>query len=388
MKEPAPRIDRDSVVRLWLHQQGLSKPRGLTTLSKRRLSSHLVRTGGLQLDPINAVDRAHYLTLWSRFGPYTRQRVDDWIYRDRIGFEYWGHEASIVALEHLALGRRRMKAFPPKNLTQRAWWRVYDTSAGSKRRVLRRLREDGPKESTDLVSKEDKRSLQLLWHAGRVAVTKRRHFRRVYDLAERVYPPVTPATTRAFEDSWLLRGLAGNGIASEGHLAGYITGPSLTAAERTQALARNIKAGRIVEIRVPETRRPYYALPEHLDILPRLPEPSGTTLLCPFDSLLWQRQRAQELLGFHYRIEIYTPPPKREFGYYTLPILHGGALVGRLDPKLHRDRNVLEIKALRLEPGVTRDAGLTGGLGEALRSLGTFLGATSVILPRSWRNLL
>lgn len=387
MKSPAPRIDRNTVIRLWLHQQGLSEPRGLAA-SRQRLSQHLVRTGGLQLDPIHTVDRAHYLTLWSRFGSYPRRNIDDWIYRDRIGFEYWGHEASIVAIEHLSLGRRRMRGYPPRNLTQRSWWQGYATSAASKRRVLRQLRENGPLESADFTSKEDKRSLPHLWHAGRVAVTKRRNFRRVYDLAERVYPVVTPDTMRAFEDSWLLRGLAGNGVASERHLTGYITGPSLTAAERANVLTRNVKTGRIVEVRVPDTRPPHYALPEHLDILSTLPEPTGTTLLCPFDSFLWQRQRAQELLGFHYRIEIYTPPTKREFGYYTLPILHGGALVGRLDPEFHRDRKELEVKALELEPGVQRDAGLTVGLGEALRSLATFVGATEVSLPRGWRSLV
>ena len=227
----------------------------------------------------------------------------------------------------------------------------------------------------------------LLWHDGRVAVTTRRSFRRVYDLAERVYPATDPASTAAYEDSWLLTGLSGNGVATERHLAGYITGPSPSAADRKRVLTRNLRAGRIVEVEVPGLRGPFYGLPEQVEALGTLPDPVGTTLICPFDSLLWQRQRAEDLLGFRYRIEIYTPPAKREFGYYTLPILHDGSLVGRLDPKLHRDRDQLEVRALELETGVKRSRRLTGGLGEALQSLAEFVGATRITLPRGWRGL-
>ena len=402
---PALRVDLATVVRLWLHRQGVATPRGQRTLTKRRLSDHLVATGGLQLDPISAVDRAHYVTLWSRFGSFNRRRVDDWVYRDRIGYEYWGHEASILPAAHLPHALRRMRGFPPRSWSGRSWWKVYATSTASKRRVLRRLRQHGPLESADFATppaergakavrggamplpKEDTRSLRLLWHDGRVAITTRRNHRRVYDLAERVYPRVAPSTTAAFEDSWLLRGLSGNGIASERHLTGYITGPNLSPAARRRVLARNLRVGRIIRVDVADLPGPFYALPEHVANLTQLAEPTGTSLICPFDSLLWQRHRAEELLGFRYRIEIYVPSAKREFGYYTLPILHDGALVGRLDPQLHRDRDELDIQLLQLEPGVKRTTGLTRGLRETLNSLATFVGATSITLPHGWRRL-
>ena len=399
-KPSPPRVDRDTVLRLWFHRQGLSTPRGQRSLTKKRLSEHLGRTGGLQLDPISAVDRAHYVTLWSRFGPFDRQNVEDWVYRDRIGYEYWGHEASILPAAHLPLGLRRMRGFPPKSWTDRPWWKTYATSTASKRRVLGRLRNDGPLESSAFESppaerrggamplpREDTRSLRLLWHDGRVAVTRRQQFRRVYDLGDRVYPPTDPCPPAAFEDSWLLRGLSGNGVASERHLKGYITGPTLDGPARRRVLARNLKAGRVVEVDVPGLRGPIYALPEHLTDVAALPDPTGTTLICPFDSFLWQRQRARDLLGFDYRLEIYTPPAKRTFGYYALPILHEGSLVGRLDPKLHRDRDELDICALQLETGVKRTKSLTHGLGESLRSLAEFAGATRITLPRGWRAL-
>ena len=118
-----------------------------------------------------------------------------------------------------------------------------------------------------------------------------------------------------------------------------------------------------------------------------MPPPTGTTLLCPFDSFLWRRERAEELLDFHYRIEIYTPAAKRKYGYYVLPILHEGRLVGRLDPKLHRDRGELEIKSIHLEEGFRRSRAFDAAFAAVLRDLATFLSADEVTAPRDWRKL-
>ena len=401
-----PAISHDHVVRLWLHQQGLATPRATTPLTRRAFTGHLEHTGALQLDSINVLDRAHYLTLWSRFGAYDRAKVDRWVYRDRVAYEYWGHEASVLPISHLPLGRRRMRGFPDPVWQKFSWWQRYQTSAASKRRVLKRLREEGPLESADfttrapgknaggppvasvLGAKEDTRSLKLLWHAGRVAIRSRRHFRCIYDLAERVYPEVAPALAAEYADSWLLRGLRGNGVTSVRHLDNYFTAPGLTAADRRRVIARNLKRGQVVEVRVEGRREPFFALPEHLDGLADLAEPVGTTLICPFDSFLWQRRRAEDLLDFRYRVEIYVPPTKREFGYYVLPILHDGRLVGRLDPKLHRDRGELEIRAIYLEPGVERDQELERGLAEAIGSLAEFATAEQLTMPRGWRRLI
>ncbi len=392
-------ISRETIVRLWLLRQGLTSPRGTVPITQDAVVDHLTRTGALQLDSVYVTDRAHYLSLWSRFGPFKREQIDGWIYDDRIAYEYWGHEASILPISHLPFGLRRMRRFPPENWRNAAWWERYNAPPAVKRRVLQRLRQDGPLESADFerrpsdrsgwgIPKEDKRALQVLWHAGRVAVRRRRHFRRVYDLAERVYPEATPASSAAFEDSWLLIGLSGNGIASEKHLMNYWTAPAPNAKLRKHILARNLKAGRIAECHVPGMDGTYYGLIEHMDTLSQIPEPWGTTLICPFDSFLWQRQRAEDLLDFRYRIEIYVPPSKRKYGYYVLPILHNGKLVGRLDPKLYRDRNVLEIRHMHLEPGFQQDHSFVGGLRDSLASLATFLGADDLRVPRGWHKLL
>ena len=380
------------MVRLWLHRQGLARARGTVPLDRRAFVDHLERTGALQLDSVNVVDRAHYLTLWSRFGPYDRAQVDRWVYRERLAYEYWGHEASILPISHLPLGRRRMRRFPPLSWSGRKWWSRYATSTASKRRVLRRMRAAGPLESADFAPRpeevgektdspgwrlrEDKRSLKLLWHDGRLAVSGRRHFRCIYDLAERVYPEGPAASLTAYHDSWLLIGLSGCGIAPERHLVNYFTAPKLNAAERRRVIARNLRSKRIVEVEVEGLPGPCYALPEHLDAVDALPEPTGTTLICPFDSLLWQRKRAAELLDFGYTIEIYVPAAKRKYGYYVLPILHDGRLVGRLDPKLHRDRGVLEVRSLHFEPDFRQSARFEAALHESLGDLADFLGAS------------
>ncbi len=385
-----------------MSRQGLTAPRGSTPLTQETFVDHLERTGALQLDSVNVLDRAHYLTLWSRFGAFDRSQVDRWVYEDRAAYEYWGHEASILPLSHLPIGRRRMKRFPPESWTGRSWWERFSTSTGSKRRVLKRLREEGTLESTDFETreeagdgngsawelKEDKRSLKLLWHDGRIGISDRRHFRCVYDIAERIYPEGPAASFAEYEDSWLLLALSGNGIAPERHMQNYMTGPALKAPARKKVIARNLKKGRIVEVKVVGVRGPCYALPELLDDIDDLPQPTGTNLICPFDSFLWQRKRAEELLKFKYTIEIYVPASKRQYGYYVLPILHEGRLVGRLDPKLHRDQGLLQIKALHLEPGFEPTAGFIGELGEAIESLAEFVDANDIRMPHSWMGAL
>lgn len=385
-----------------MDRQGIRRRRGAEKLSRRTFARHLEATGGLQLDSINVVCRAHYLTLWSRFGSYEPSLVDRWSYGDRVGYEYWGHEASILPISHLPVGFRRMRKFPTPRWKNSSWWKSFQTSTASRRRVLRRLRDEGPLESVDFepqehetrsagagvmpLAREDKRSLRILWHEGRIAVHGRRHFRRVYDLAERVYPEVEPASVAEYEDSWLLAGLRGNGIASEAHLVNYITGPKLGAVERRRVLARNLARGTIVEVDVEGLPGPFYARPEDLDGIGRIEAPEGTTLLCPFDSLLWQRQRAEDLLGFRYRIEIYVPPARRVHGYYVLPILHDGELVGRLDPKFHRDRGELEVKSIDFEKqpkhaATVKSRRFKQGLADAIDSLAGFIGADTITMP-------
>jgi len=387
------RVEMETLRRLWFQRQGLSRPRR-RKLTRKALVDHLETTGGLQLDSVNVIDRAHHLTLWSRFGAFDREALRRWIYREKLAYEFWGHESCVLPLRQLPHSRRAFRRFTLHN----KWWKERRPPPGVLREVRRRIREEGGLESADFKSaggktgpwwgwKHERMALETLWRKGELAVADRRHFRRVYDLAGRIYPEGETSGRIEFEDSWLWTGLSGNGIASEKHLSFYFTSPRLKAPERRAVLARNLRKGKIAEVEVPGLADTFYARPETLDTLTRLPRPRGTTLLCPFDSFLWQRERAEHLLGFRYRVEIYLPPPKRRYGYYVLPILHEGRLVGRIDPKLHRDRGLLEIKAVHLEPGFEGDRDFKAALGDTLRDLAAFLGAKALELPRGWRRL-
>ncbi len=384
-----PTVSVEQVRRLWFARQRLSRPRS-TPLDRDAYVDLLESVGGLQLDSINVIQRAHYLTLWSRFGRYDPGLPDRWTYRDRLSYEHWGHAACVLPASRLPLSRRGMRLFAPRG----KWWTERTPSVASCRRVLRRLREEGPLESADFAAhpgasgpwwgwKEDKEALERYWRRGRVAIADRRSFRRVYDLAERVYPEGPTATTARYHDSWLRTALNGNGIASVRQLDGYFRSPHLTGEDRARVITRALRRREVVEVEVEGHRDVHLALRSDLDRLDALPRPRGTTILCPFDSLFWQRRRAEELLGFSYRVEIYVPRNKRVHGYYTMPILHEGRLVGRLDPKLHRDRAVLEIRSIHLEPGVERSDRLRAALWGALDDLAAFLGARDI--ERDWR---
>ncbi len=371
-------LSRDFALRLWFDRQGLWRPHH-QKLTKGRFLDHLERTGGLQLDSINVLDRAHYLTLWSRYGMYDRRKVDRWIYQDRVAFEYWGHEASVLPASRLPLALRAMRCFKASG----SWWKDHLPSPADRRRVLMQIREDGPLDSRALTKRAGehaeltRRALMLLWHEGKIAISRREQFRRYYDLPSRVYPDVEAASRKDWEDHWLLGGLRGNGVASERQLTGYLTSPRPSASLKKEVLHRCVLRGLVEEVELEGSAVPHYALPEHLDRVGSLPRPEGATLLCPFDSLLWQRGRAKEWLDFDYKVEIYVPKNKRKFGYYAMPILIDGQLVGRVDAKFDREASVLKVRALAWESrrGKTHDK---AALGELLHSLAAFLGASSI----------
>src|SRR5438093_1273949 len=287
-----PVFSSRAVTALFLERQHLARPRA-ARLTPRRLCRFVEDVGGLQMDSINVLDRAHYLTVWSRFGPYDRRHLDRLVYRRRLLFEYWPHAACLVPTAALPWARR---------------------------------------------------------------------------------------------------------AATELDLAWSLTFPRRQGTARRAALRSMLERGEITEIEVAGSSARWLALTRDLPALAtagRRHAPSrGTTLLAPFDSLLWYRNRVTRLFGFDYRIEVYTPGPKRVHGYYTLPILHDGRLIGRVDAKAHRVERKLEIRHVHLEPwfaqGLTppcgwgrvdRDEGLAG-LGEALRSLAVFVGAHAVKLVR------
>ncbi len=407
---PGRPIPLRAVTALFLERQHLARPRA-STLTPARLARFVEDAGGLQLDSINVLERAHYLTVWSRFGPYDREVLDRLAYRRRLLFEYWAHAACLVPASMLPWWRRAMLDYQVRHTGWSRWLR-------QNRKVLAEVKAaveaNGPLGSGDFERRRPAggrgwwnwgpvhHALHHLWMTGTLTIHSRRHFHKRFDLLKRAIPAVLacePVTSEEFARWHVERSLHAMGAAVEKDLTGYLTFPRFRQGIRRTALRALLRRGAVAEIEVAGRPERWLALTRDLPALARAARaaaPSrGTTLLSPFDSLLWHRGRVARLFGFDYRIEVYTPGEKRVHGYYTLPILHRGEIIGRVDAKTHRAERRLEVRHASFEPWfaagampptgedrVDRDEAL-GGVAEALGSLATFVGADGVTLGRA-----
>ena len=399
-----------AVAALFLERQHLARPR-TQALTPRRLARLVEDVGGIQLDSVNVLDRAHYLTLWSRFGPYDRARLDRLVYGRRLLFEYWAHAACLVPTSMFPWWRRAMLDYRVRHTGWSGWLRRNGRALSAVRAAVEA---NGPMGNADFAGrrpsggnagwwdwKPSQHALHYLWMTGALTIHSRRHFQKRFDLMERALGPacaVEPVSSAEFLRWHLERSLHAMGAATETDLSRYLTFPRFAPGARRQALQALVEAGDAVHVEVEGAPGRWLALARDLPALSRLAgAPSrarGTTLLSPFDSLLWHRERVARLFGFDYRIEIYTPGPQRVHGYYTLPILHDGHFIGRVDAKADRAARRLEIRHVHFEPwfkdGATpawggerldHDAALAG-LAEALSSLATFVDAAGLRLDR------
>ena len=399
-----------AVSALFLKRQHLSAPR-TAPLTAKRLGRFVEDVGGIQMDSINVLDRAHYLTVWSRFGPYNRARLDQLVYRRRLLFEYWAHAACLVPTVTLPWWRRAMLDYRVRQTGWSDWLRRNPKVLGQ---VKAAVSAKGPMGNADFEGRRPsgrggwwswrpvQHALHYLWMTGALTIHSRRHFNKRFDLLERAIPAVLDCETVSPEEfqRWHLeRSLHAMGAATEPDLSGYLTFPRFQPGARRNALRAMVDRGEVAEIEVEGSRLRWFALTRDLLTLARQREraPSasrGTTLLSPFDSLLWHRDRARRLFGFDYRIEVYTPGHKRVHGYYTLPILHHGHLIGRVDAKAHRAERRLEVRRAHFEPWfaaagrppggkdrVDQDEAIAG-VAEALASLGAFVGGDEILLRR------
>jgi uncharacterized protein len=324
-----------------------------------------------------------------------RALVDHLLWGERSLFEYWAHAASIVLTEDYPIHRRRMRAWPGEGAWARRIEAWMNENRSLRRSLLGQLRRNGPLPSrgfrdravaswtsTGWTNERNvERMLTFLWVQGKVLVAGRRGGARLWDLAERVLPDWTPrgplseraAVRRSAELS--LRAL---GVAREGHIrANFVAGRYPGLPEVLRALERS---GRMVPLEVAGDGLrpgPWYVHADDLPLLERVEagewEPR-TTLLSPFDNLIHDRKRSEELFGFRFRLEIYVPKAKRRHGYYVMPVLSGDRIVARLDPAVHRARSRLVIHAKHVEEGVkwTRalDRATRGSVGELARFVG------------------
>jgi hypothetical protein len=396
-----------------LAAQGLGDPPPAAP-GRAALRAMIERLGVVQVDTISVIERSQYLVLWSRLGAYPIADFDSLLHPDRAIFECWCHVASIVPMADYAYHRARMRgAIELLWGGDQEWMRE---RAPTMKRTLALIREHGPMASADFDKldgdgrggpwdwyggKESRRALQILWTLGDLMVHSRRGGQKVYDLPERVlgaaFGEAIPRGRALPSVEKRLRHFTGRttaalGITTPSWLFDYfrlaardgIDGGKRAAA--AELLAAEAARGALVPARVDGLAEPAYLTPDALAALERYrggATPQRTTLLSPFDSLIWDRARARALWGYEVALEIYVAPEKRRYGYYCLAILHRGRLVGRLDAKAHRAHKLLAVNAVYLEDGVTSDDALVSGIAGALGDLARFLGANEVTVERT-----
>jgi uncharacterized protein YcaQ len=389
---PRPeRLSAAAARRVALAAQGFSDPRPSGPPDRRHLRRVLGRTGLLQMDSVNVFERAHYLPAYSRLGPYAKDLVDDAAYRRHALFEYWGHEASLLPVDAHPLLRWRMQQAADGVAGWGRTRRIAVERPDLVAHVLQRVAAEGPVGAGALHDgerrggpwwgwNETKVALEHLFWSGRLNTAVRtRQFERLYDLPERVLPPAvleapTPAPVEA-RRALVERAARSHGVATERDLRDYYRLGVDDARAAVHALADD---GVLLPVAVEGWTQPAWL---HRDAaLPR--RVSASTLLSPFDPLVWERARTERLFGFTYRIEIYVPAPKRVHGYYVLPFLHGEALRARVDLKADRKAGVLRVAAAWLEEGC--DAGETAAaLAGELRRAAAWQGLDDVVVdPR------
>ncbi|MGI9331855.1 MAG: winged helix-turn-helix domain-containing protein [Gammaproteobacteria bacterium] len=340
-----------------------SRAAGKGKRARRGCRAVIERFGYLQLDTVSVAGaRTHGIVLASRLDGLDASVAETLLAPGAPLFEYWGHEACWIPLElypHFAFRRREFTVHP--------WWGdVLGEHAKLARDIVRRIADEGPLRSVDLEGKGgegwwdlklSKRIAEALWSSGELMVRERRNFHRSFDLPERVLPGDVLSRSVSDEeafDTLLLKALDGHGWATTGTLAATWRFRNLRA-EVLATLRRLQESGAIVPcaMHTPQRTVAGWIRPADLELAADLtklrPRRDRGVLLSPFDPVLWDRARVQALFGFEQVLEIYKPAPKRQYGYYCLPVLAGESLVGRIDLKAYRDRGCLEVRNCHYE---------------------------------------
>jgi uncharacterized protein YcaQ len=372
--------------RVALAAQGFADKRPAGRIDSRHFRRVLDRLATVQLDSVNVLTRSHELVFFARLGAYDRTALSRWLWESRQVFEYWGHEASLHPAARQPLLRWRMAG-------DHQWGGIRRSARDNPAMVtsaLAEIAELGPVSISGLDVHEQaprkeaswwgwgdgKRVVEHLFYTGQVTATRRNGFTRFYMLPERWIPAdvlaePTPAADDARRELLLLAARA-HGLGTARDLADYYRINVPASAKLLAGLAAD---GALEPVRVEGWAQPAYLHPEARRPARRL---RARALLSPFDSLIWERDRAERLFGFRYRIEIYVPAPKRVHGYYVLPFLLDERLVGRVDLKADRQAGVLRVRAAWAEPQA--EAATVGGRDRVAAELAAELAAMAAWL--------
>jgi uncharacterized protein YcaQ len=374
--------------RLAIASQGFRLPgRRSANASVAQIRKLADQIHAFQIDSVNVLVRAHYVPAFARLGPYPLDALDTLTYRRHELFEYWGHAACLMPISLFPLVRYRMHTEATREYMA--------TQEGAYvAEVFREVADRGPLAAGELTNPgkrsgnwwgwaSGKAALERLYDAGLLSIAGRRGFERLYDVTERVIPPSAlevelPREQAMKELIW--RGAQACGVGTVLDIAGYFYVDGwrdrrlLSAGGRSRPIARRLVAelveeGRLLPASVEGWKEPAYVLPAA--VVPKRVD--ARAIVTPFDSLVWERQRIERLFGMKYTIELYTPAPKRIYGYYVCPFLLGDTLVGRCDLKADRQRKILLVHGAFTEPGQQAHA-VAPHLAEALRELQQWLG--------------
>ena len=395
---------------LALHAQGLCEPlRRGGRPSADDVYAAIERVGWVQIDTLQVVRRAQYLTLWSRLGTYDPAHLDRLLFDGGSGgpdngrrlFEHWMHAACIIPMTHYRLTMPMMRR---REEGRSGWHRAWVRDAAKARllrTVMARIDTDGPLRPADIRTEKKqpgtwwnwddaKIALEHLYDTGALAIANRVNFQRVYDLRDRVLPawvdrrePAPEEATRAL----LEISSKALGICTAAQVAHYFHAKQAAARPLVDRL---IAEGRLIRVTARLADGGDHELVVHRDnreLLQRAADgdlrPRRTTFLSPFDSLFWANGRDLQVWRFRQVLECYKPAPQREWGYFCLPILDRDRLVGRFDPKLERATGLLRLKKLYLEPGIRPSARLAASVARALRDFMHFHAAGDLAVEHS-----
>lgn len=392
-----PRIGNRTARRLFLDRHGLiAPPHGAA--KGAGLAEVIGTLGFVQVDSINTVARAHDMILYARRQSYRPGGWAPLVARHRTHFEHWTHDAAVIPAAYFPHWKLRFARDRARLRERWAKWRepAYEAKFDA---VLDRIANHGPCCSADVGEDEErsnggwwewhpsKTALEYLWRTGALSVARREGFRKIYDLTERVFPDQhrAPQPDVAETVDWACRAALDRlGFATSGELAAFwdLVAPAEAKAWCADALARGELAE--VDVVMADGRlRRHFAWPGTLGA--EAPEPSQRVrILSPFDPLLRDRKRAERLFGFHYRIEVFVPEPKRRYGYYVFPVLEGDRMIGRIDMKADRSAGVLNVRAFWPEAGARMGAGRRARLEAELERVARMAGCENVAIAADW----
>lgn len=392
-------IPNEQARRIFLERQGLSLPPS-RSLDKAGLLDLIDKLGFVQIDSIATVDRAHHMILFSRSQTYKREHLQQLLEKDRELFEHWTHDASVIPSAFYRYWKHRFhrreavigerwRKWQGENF-DRAFEETYQRIVEAGPIMAREMKVDDHKSGGWWNWHPNKTALEYYWHTGKLAIAGRVNFQKIYDLAERVLPHhhYEPEVGHDEFVDWACRGaLQRLGFATHGEIAAFWALVTPQEAKEWVDAHRDELVEVVVESANGSKPRAAYAFagfPEHLGDIPE--PPARVRVLSPFDPLLRDRNRAERLFNFSYRIEIFVPEPKRQYGYYVFPLIEGNRMIGRIDMKADRKAGRLDVQRLWLEPGIRASSGRLEKIEAELARIARFAGVERVALLDGWRG--